>query len=281
MANGDPKTLMPAAKGDVQSELNVLQGQWKQARAAVQTILGAHDQIMAANQAATAINQSMPGLIQSWNDLTSQLAKSTGGRNTLVYAAKQAYYGQLIQRDVNLLVTGGHGDTGFVSKELPDAIQNFTRITRAMLDGDSQLGITAITDTGLLATLRTINEQSIKLNGSLNSMPSNLKALAAVQAANQTLHGLSSQMLVTTRAIDTSYQQQISNRLYRPIIAYVFGAIGLLLLLMILWIYVIGGDARRSVNLQRDQNERNQQAICGCWMSLVHWPTAILRCRRR
>ncbi|MDE2235160.1 MAG: methyl-accepting chemotaxis protein [Gammaproteobacteria bacterium] len=252
---------MPAARGDVQSELNVLQGQWKQARTAVQTILGAHDSIMSANQAATGINQSMPGLIQSWSDLTSQLAKSTGGRNTLVYAAKQAYYGQLIQRDVNLLVTGGRGDTGFVSKELPDAIQNFTRITRAMLDGDSQLGITAITDPGLLVSLRSINEQSVKLNGNLNSIPPLLKTLAAVQSANQALHGLSSQMLTTTRAIDTSYQEQIGNRLYRPIVAYVFGAIGLLLLLMILWIYVIGGDARRSVNLQRDQNERNQQAI--------------------
>ncbi len=261
MTNGDPKSFMPAASGDMLSELKVLQGQWNKARTAAQTIIGAHDSIMAANQAATGINQGMPALIDSWNDMANRLAKSGAGNNAVVYAAKQAYYGQLIQRDVNLLVTGGHGDTSFVSKELPDAVQNFTRITHAMLDGDSKLGITAITDPGLLSSLRNIQVQFNKLNSSLSALDPHLTELANVQSANQTIHSLSGQMLITSQAINTSYQQQIGNRLYRPIVAYVFGAIGLLLLLMILWIYVIGGDARRSVNMQRDQNERNQQAI--------------------
>ncbi|MDE2090391.1 MAG: type IV pili methyl-accepting chemotaxis transducer N-terminal domain-containing protein [Gammaproteobacteria bacterium] len=261
MVSGDPKTLMPAATGEILSELNVLQGQWAQARTAAQTILSAHDSILAANQAAAGINQAMPGLIQSWNNLTNQLAKSGTGRNAVVYAAKQGYYGQLIQRDVNLLVTGGHGDTAFVAKELPDSIQSYTRITRAMLDGDSQLGITAITDPGLLAPLRSINEQFSKLNNNLNSIAPLLNLLVNVQTADQAIHALSDQMLTTTQAINNSYTQQVSGSMFRPIVAYVLGAIGLLLLLFILWIYVLGGDARRTANMQRDQNERNQQAI--------------------
>jgi twitching motility protein PilJ len=261
MTSGDPKTLMPAASGEILSEVNVLQGQWNQVRTAVQTITSAHDSIVVANQAAAGINQSMPGLIQSWNDFIAELAKRGTGHNALVYAAKQPYYGQLVQRDVNLLVTGGHGDASFVAKELPDAIQNFTRITRSMQIGDSQLGITAITDPGLLAPLRSINEQFDKLNTNLNSIAPLLSLLATVQKANQTIHSQSDQMLTTSQAINTGYQRQMGNRLFRPIVAYVLGSIGLLLLLIILWMYVIGGDARRSVNMQRDQNERNQQAI--------------------
>jgi len=261
MINGDPKTLMPAASGEILSEVNVLQGQWNQARTAVQTILSSHDSILVANQAAAGINQAMPGLIQAWDDFSNQLAKSGTGRNAVVYAAKQSYNGQLIQRDVNLLVTGGHGDTTFVGKELPDTIQDFTRITRGMLDGNSQRGITAITDPGLLTPLRSINEQFGKLNNNLNSITPLINLLVNVQKANQTIHSLADQMLTTTQAIDTSYRQQIGNSLFRPIVAYVLGAIGLLLLLIILWIYVIGGDARRTVNMQHDQNERNQQAI--------------------
>ena len=36
MGNGDPQTLMPAATGEVQSELSVLQNQWGQVRSALQ-----------------------------------------------------------------------------------------------------------------------------------------------------------------------------------------------------------------------------------------------------
>lgn len=231
MINGDPKTLMPAASGEILSEVNVLQGQWNQVRTAVQTILSAHDSIMVASQAAAGINQTMPGLIQAWDDFSNQLAKSGTGRNAVVYAAKQAYNGQRIRRDVNLLVTGGQGDIAFVGKELPDTIQDFTRITRGMLDGNSQLGITAITDPGLLTPLRSINEQFGKLNNNLNSITPLINLLVNVQKANQTIHSLADQMLTATQAIDTSYQQQIGNRLFRPIVAYVLGIVGLLLLL--------------------------------------------------
>ncbi|MGH8321288.1 MAG: type IV pili methyl-accepting chemotaxis transducer N-terminal domain-containing protein, partial [Gammaproteobacteria bacterium] len=70
MSNGDPKTQMPAAGGELLSEINVLQGQWNQARTAAQTILAAHDSILTATQAAAGINQVMPGLIQAWQGFT-------------------------------------------------------------------------------------------------------------------------------------------------------------------------------------------------------------------
>src|SRR5690242_5700840 len=55
MGNGDPQTLMPAASGEVLSEVNVLQSQWGTVRGAVQVILSAHDSVLVANQAATSI----------------------------------------------------------------------------------------------------------------------------------------------------------------------------------------------------------------------------------
>ncbi|MGB9429628.1 MAG: methyl-accepting chemotaxis protein [Gammaproteobacteria bacterium] len=261
MANGDPKTQMPAASGDVLSEVNVLQGQWNKARDAVQIILAAHDSILTANQAAAGINQTMPGLIQSWNGFAGELAKRSTVGKALVYASKQPYYGQLIQRDVNLLLTGGHGDVAGVADELPDAVQNFTRITRAMQVGDVQLGITGITDPGLSALLHGIKDQFDKVTGNFTTLTPLIGLLVNVQKANQTIYAASDQMLTTGQAITTSYQLQAGSRLYRPFVAYVLGAIGLLLLLIILWVYVLGGEARRAAHLQQQQNERNQQAI--------------------
>ena len=109
MGNGDPQTLMPAASGDVLSEVNVLQGQWNQVSSAVQTILAAHDSILVAKyRRRKAYNKATPGLIQAWDGFTDELAKRGTGHNALVYAARAALLRSIIERDVNLLVTGGH-----------------------------------------------------------------------------------------------------------------------------------------------------------------------------
>ena len=156
MGNGDPQTLMPAASGEVLSEVNVLQSQWGTVRASLQTILVAHDSILVANQAAGSIRQTMPDLLKAWDSFADEANKRNAGHNTVYYAAKQGYYGQMILRDVNLLTTGGHSDVSAVAQELPDTIQNFTRITRGMLDGNPQLGLSAVTDAALLTPLRQI-----------------------------------------------------------------------------------------------------------------------------
>src|SRR5215469_14868610 len=72
MGNGDPQTLMPAASGEVLSEVQVLQNQWGQVRTSLQTILTAHDSIMVANQAAASIRQTMPDLLKAWDGFADE-----------------------------------------------------------------------------------------------------------------------------------------------------------------------------------------------------------------
>ena len=260
LQNGDVQTGLPAASGDTLSEVNVLQQQWKKARSSLEVILAGRDAILAANQTAAAINQHMPGLLQSWNTLISDLARRGAG-NTLVYAAKQPYYGQLIRRDLNLLVSGGSGDVASFKQELPDAIQNFNRITQGTLVGDAQLGMTAVTDPGLGTPLRDIKAQYDKFGASLRALTPTIGSLVDARQANLNIHDLGGQMLTTAQAITTSYRDQIGGRLYYPYVGYILGALGLLLLLIILWRYVLSGDARRAASQQQQQTERNQQAI--------------------
>ncbi|HKV95900.1 MAG TPA: methyl-accepting chemotaxis protein [Gammaproteobacteria bacterium] len=260
LQKGDVQSGLPAASGDTLLEVNVLQQQWQKARTALEPILAGRDAILAANQAAAAVNQNMPGLLQSWNTLVNDLARRGAG-NTLVYAAKQPYYGQLIQRDLNLLVSGGNGDAASLKQELPDAIQNFNRITQGTLVGDAPLGMTAVTDPGLGAPLRDIKNQYDKFGASLRALSPMIGSLVEARQANLSLHDLGGQMLTTTQAIATSYRDQIGGRLYHPYLGYILGAFGLLLLLIILWRYVLSGDARRAASQQQQQTERNQQAI--------------------
>ncbi|HLW73984.1 MAG TPA: methyl-accepting chemotaxis protein, partial [Gammaproteobacteria bacterium] len=174
---------------------------------------------------------------------------------------KQGYYGQVILRDVNLLTTGGHGDVSAVAQELPDSIQSFTRITRGMLDGNPQLGLAPVTDSALLPLLQQVNAKFNSLNNNLNSLTPMIGLLISVQKANGTMHDLSDQLLTNAQAISTSYERNAAERLFRPAVGYVMFGLAVLWLLLVLWRYVLGGDARRAAQMQQETNERNQQAI--------------------
>jgi twitching motility protein PilJ len=261
MGNGDPQTLMPPATGEVQSELSVLQTQWGQVRSALKVILTNKDSISVASQAANGVRQTMPDLLKAWDDFAAAANKNNAPKNVLYYAAKQGYYGQVILRDVNLLTTGGHGDVSAVQQELPDTIQIFNRITQCMLDGCPQLGLSAVTDSNLLVPMRTIQPLNSKLSQNLNSLTPLVSLLVSVQKANGTIHDLSDQLLNNAQAINTSYARSVNARLTKPAVGYGLGIVGILLLVVILYMYVLGGDARRAAQMQLETNERNQQAI--------------------
>src|SRR5690348_13772385 len=89
MGNGDPQTLMPAASGEVLSEVQVLQTQWNQVRTALQVVLNAKDQLAVASQAATGVRQTMPDLLKAWDGFGEVARKGNANRNIAYYAAKQ------------------------------------------------------------------------------------------------------------------------------------------------------------------------------------------------
>ena len=222
----------------------------------------------------------MPDLLKAWDDFADSARQRNASHNTVYYAGKMGYYGQVILRDVNLLTTGGHGDVSTVAQELPDTIQTFTRITQGMLDGSPQLQLHGhhrlATCWCRCARSRCLNA---KLAGSLNSLTPLVGLLVNVQKADGTIHDLSDQLLNNAQAINTSYEGSVNSRLTRPSVGYGLGLVGILLLVGILYLYVLGGDARRAAQMQLETNERNQQAICDSWTNSAHWPTATSPCR--
>ncbi|HEX2668638.1 MAG TPA: methyl-accepting chemotaxis protein [Gammaproteobacteria bacterium] len=262
MGNGDPQTLMPAATGEVLSELSVLQNQWGQVRAALQVILSAKDQLTNANQAANGIRQTMPDLLAAWDKFSDEAKNRKASAALIYYATKRSYYGQVILRDVNLLTTGGnHGDVSGIPQELSDAVQNLNRINQAIFEGSPSLGLTAVNDAGLLPLQTQTNVRFRAVNDNLNTLMPLVELLINVQKANATIHDISDQLLNNAQAINTSYVRDVNRRLTRPSVGYGLGLVGILLLVGILYLYVLGGDARRAAQMQLETNERNQQAI--------------------
>jgi len=262
MGNGDPQTLMPAASGEVLSELNVLQSQWSQVKGSVQTILSAKDQLLVASQAANGIRQTMPDLLAAWDKFATEANARNAPHNLVYYATRRSYYGQAILRDVNLLTTGGaRGDVSAVGQELTDSIQNMIRINNGIFEGNLQLGLSPLTDGALLPLQTQANLKFNALNNNLNSLTPMIGLLTNVQKANATVHDLSEQLLTNAQAISTSYERNASERIFRPSLGYVLFGLAVLWLLLVLWRYVIGGDARRAAQMQQETNERNQQAI--------------------
>ncbi|MGH8279517.1 MAG: methyl-accepting chemotaxis protein [Gammaproteobacteria bacterium] len=261
LLQGNADSGLPPASGSLGSEATVLQGQWAKARPAVQAILSERSSVLAAAPAANAIQQGLPELARSWQALVADMSKHGTPAAARGFASRQPATARAILADANWLTRGGAGDGSALATQLPEAMQNLSRITQALVVGNAELGVSAVTNPDLAGALQGIQAQTDKLRGDFTTLTPLVGDLVQAQQANQTLQPLSAQMLTTIQALQSSYRQQTGARIYHAYIAYILGAIGLALLLLILWLYVIGAEARRAASSQVEQNERNQQAI--------------------
>jgi twitching motility protein PilJ len=123
-------------------------------------------------------------------------------------------------------------------------------------------GVAPATDANTAKIQAQINDKRLAYKVAMGAFSSQvLGVLVSVQKANTTIHDLSDQLLANAQAIQTSYQNTANARLFRPALGYGLGVVGILLLVGILYMYVLGGDARRAAQMQQETNERNQQAI--------------------
>ncbi len=260
MAGGNPDTLLPPATGPVLSEVQLLQNTWDDAKKSTQTILDARDSLIIANKAAQQIGAQMPAVLKQWDTLTDTMVKTDATRSAIYHAARQGFYGERIARNVQTVVRGG-GNVDQAVKELPADVAFFERVVQAMYDGAPGLGIPKVTDTDVRRELQQADTQFGQVGDDLQTVTSMLDKLQQVQAAASNLHALSGDMLAHSQAIRSSYQRAIDQRLFKPIYGYVLGGLGMLVFIVIVFVYQLSGEARKAAAAQLEQNERNQDAI--------------------
>ncbi len=261
MGSGDSRTLMPAASGAVASSLSLLQQQWGAANRSVQIIAKARTSVLVSVQAASAVRQSLPVYVDTWNRLAQRMAAHGLSRELINRASAQALMAAQIGHDMDLMMGGLGGFTGaanaFVSK-----VNSSGDVLNAFSNGSSEMNITALPNySDIQAALGKLQTQYQALNSNLQTLAPVAAPIVDWQKARVALNAAAPQMLSTAQDIMTGYQAQMKARPFKPLYGYILGGLALLFIIALVFRYQMTGEARRAARVQQEMNERNQQSI--------------------
>ncbi|MGH8426701.1 MAG: methyl-accepting chemotaxis protein [Gammaproteobacteria bacterium] len=259
--NGDPVKLMPPPKGQVAANANVLQQHWSAALPAVQKILVARDSISIANQAAATVSKNMPDYVASWQQLIQQMAEQGSPLSLMPTTAAQPLVAQRAWREMEALLSGS-GDLQQTAADFEGHVASFGDVLDVLTHGSSKLKIAALPNTpDLRATLKQLNQQYQVIDGGLETLAPMSTDMIDWHHELATIETAVPQMLQDADALNQAYLDHIAARPFKPLYGYIFGALALAFIILLVLRYQLTGEARRSARAQQIQNERNQKGI--------------------
>ncbi|HEX5313383.1 MAG TPA: methyl-accepting chemotaxis protein [Gammaproteobacteria bacterium] len=261
LANGDPATLMPAPKGRVAVEVKLLQQRWSSTLPAAQTILSAKNSILYVQQTAARVRAAMPVYVASWQKLIQQLAEEGRSLSLMPTAAAQPVLAEQTREEMEALLAG-RGDLPQVSTSFNQHVADFGTVLDVFTHGSKTLKIAPLPHSSDLSdSLQALNQQYAVLSGELQPLAAASASIIAWHQALAALDTARPDMLTDITAINQAYQDQIAARPFKPLYGYIFGALALAFIILLVLRYQLTSEARRAARAQQVQNERNQKGI--------------------
>ena len=251
------------ASGGTAQDLNLVAGNWERAAPAVKIVLDARDPLQVAGEQAKVVRDTLPQILQRLTDISDVVSRSGGNLRLVHHLGLQSSYGQRIQRDLIALTTGG-GDVPGASQRLPGDVAYFGRMMRSLYDGDPEFGIgqQPLSDPNARGFRDAANELYPKLNGALTTLTSMQATLVSVRTAVDTISGVADAMLAGTRNAQTTFGRESAGAQSGTRIAgAVLLVLGVVVLIVLFYMFNLSSDTRRAAELQVQQQERNQEAI--------------------
>lgn len=258
LQKGNPKTGLPPSPEANSKALSAVASSWQSYRDDADVILKGQQGIVAVRKYAAAINDFIPQLLAKSDEVVSAMIKSGAGPEQIYIAARQLMLTQRIANNATQLLAAGPGAATAADQFGRDAAL-FGRVLQGFFNGDKALGVKKITDPETQARLRDVAMLFSTVSDHVGAILEKAPDLFEVQHAASKVGGLSDAELSATSTLVGSYAQAADQRFITPTLGYIFGALALITLLMLLNKQV--RDARFRQQTAEAQNKRNQTAI--------------------
>jgi twitching motility protein PilJ len=162
------------------------------------------------------------------------------------------------RRNIRILAAG-LGDPAEMMLQLLEANLALAQITKGLQDGDPELGLRAVTDSGDLENVAALANTVAEFNETVQSVQGWSNQLEVFASLRRQLDGLAVQ-LAPDRAMATGIFSGKDGEKRRDILAPLIAVVMLIVLFMI-WTFYRSANQRRSVESQAETSDRNQTAI--------------------
>lgn len=266
IARGEEKTSLPAPSDALASKLTPTQEKWNEVKANTQTILGAKDTVIDLHGVAQDLQQNVPQLQFEYEKVGDILVESNAPADQVQRATAQIWYAERIVRSIQKVLAGGD-DAPLAAENFGHDVEIFGQTLNGMLDGNAVMDIRQVTNREARQSLQEISTLFSGVKENVDYVIKSTASLFKVHTAANQVFAQTEQLLTLTDELADAIRDSRRARIDgNPLVSLVAGVIFIISLLMLYFAQrrtekqnLRAAEEQRE--LEREQNERNQQAI--------------------
>ncbi|WP_407275592.1 methyl-accepting chemotaxis protein [Halothiobacillus sp. DCM-1] len=256
LSGKDPKRQGVRVPADRQSELAAVQTSWNDYNLALAKVLEGQKAILGVSGLAAQINQLLPDLLSSSDDVVQALIAAQASPQVVYLATRQL---MLIER-IGLTmgeITGGDQTAANASDRFGRDVALFGGVLNGFLNGNRMAP--RVDDPATRAKLRDVAVLFATVNQGGSDVLAQAPALLTANQAATTIDKIAGSFTANVSKLSSGLAQ---DQLNSGRLAYVGYLTGLIALLVLFWLgVVLVRDSRSAMRSTEAQNQRNQQAI--------------------
>ena len=241
-----------------QAEITLLKKEWKNYREKIDMILLGQKIISDTKKHAEKINQLTPELQKKTDKIVRRLISDNLPAKEIAMISRQSMLIQRIDNNLNRVLSGDK-NIDVATKQFVSDAEEFSRVIKILLNGDSKQNITAITQGSAVRLLKDTGQSFKDVSETISTV---LDIAPALNKLSNASFSIETQSRILLRAIlnlkDKIQEQEKENSLYN-LAGFVFG--GLALLTAIILGYMLYKQAKKRLMISNQQHEKQQEAI--------------------
>ncbi|HEX4911512.1 MAG TPA: methyl-accepting chemotaxis protein [Permianibacter sp.] len=267
LANGNPRDGLPPAAPDIQkAEIAQTKALWEEVKTNADTILKAKDTVLDLHGVAADLAQNVPQLQFEYEKVTDILVENNAPQDQVRLGTRQIWYAERIVRSIQKVLAGGD-DAPLAAENFGHDVDLFGQTLNGMLDGDVVMGVRQVTNKEARDALNEIATMFTGVKDNVSYIIQSTGELFKVHEASNKMFTQTTQLLDLSRNLSNAFRGSAGTRILgHPLISAGAGVLVVILLILLYFSQRKAEKERQKAieeqrDLEKQQNERNQQAI--------------------
>lgn len=258
LRNGDRAAGLPAATSRVKSSVSLVAGLWEDLSTRLDTLMLNKSAVDSLRESSVDININLQLIQQENNKVVRALTRNSAAGNEVVVAQRQALIIERIGHAVDKVI-----DRGFeqmLQDQYSRDSKTFSTVLRGFQSGDTELVITAVSDTEIKANLEKINGLYKSVDNNIKEVLSQAKEVSELRASAAAIYESSDEFASAIGTLVDSLES-VSGRVGLAPMEIAFGLLGIILVVFVIITVLIYRASNSSISKSTQQKEDNQVAI--------------------
>lgn len=256
--SGDSTIGIAGSPAVASSEMAAVQSVWDKVNNSANVITNGKETVLNLHQVAKTLNETIPSLQTDYSDVVDVLVRNKASLELVQVAQEQAWVAERIARSVANVLAGG-GESVMAADSFGRDAKRFGQVLNAMINGDNELGIKAVSNSEAKEYLVAISESFKFVNENVDQILVNSPKLLEIRTASDNIFTDTIELLSVSTALANKFGTMAEEGFTSNTLGVVF-AVAAAMVAVVIGLKILQGARLRHAAAETE-NENNQQAI--------------------